>query len=243
MIGSGMGTPPLAMPMNMGQMPMGMGFPGSPASPFPVWPQQQSQPGTPTFPMQMQMPMLDPNFLAAHQQAMLIAKQTYQYAVAQQAMAEAGEMWERGSAVSGWGGGGGGGSGSMIAGWGGGGGSVYGGAFGPSVNMRRNSTFGPYAGPYGGGASTPFSGSRYSLAAMSMGASPMPSLPQQPVPQLPAQHHQRQSSQQLQQPPSQPVPQRRRTRTAPSSSDASSLPQPPMPSNLRKNSPPSSWRN
>lgn len=45
----------------------------------------------------------DPNFLVAHQQAMLIAKQAYQYAVAQQAMAAAADEWERGSNISGFG--------------------------------------------------------------------------------------------------------------------------------------------
>ncbi|KAH8110588.1 hypothetical protein DFH11DRAFT_1690673 [Phellopilus nigrolimitatus] len=74
----------------------------------------------------------DPAFLVAHQQAMLIAKQAYQYAVAQQAMAAAGDEWERGSSVSGFapagrmgiGGGGygmGGGMNGMGGMWGGGG--------------------------------------------------------------------------------------------------------------------------
>ncbi|KAF8267397.1 hypothetical protein EI94DRAFT_1801735 [Lactarius quietus] len=49
--------------------------------------------------------MVDPRMFVAHQQAMMIAKQTYQMAVAQQAMREAGDEWERGSAISGWGGG------------------------------------------------------------------------------------------------------------------------------------------
>jgi hypothetical protein len=49
--------------------------------------------------------MVDPRAFAVHQQAMMIAKQTYQLAVAQQAMREAGDEWERGSAVSGWTGG------------------------------------------------------------------------------------------------------------------------------------------
>ncbi|KAF8079228.1 hypothetical protein FPV67DRAFT_1444393 [Lyophyllum atratum] len=66
----------------------------------------------------------DPNFVAAHQQAMMFAKQAYQMAVAQQAMAVAGDEWERGSNVGGFGGGG-----SV---YGGGGGSVYGGAS-PSI--------------------------------------------------------------------------------------------------------------
>ena len=55
--------------------------------------------------MNMGMGMVDPRVFAVHQQAMMIAKQTYQYAVAQQAMRDAGEEWERGSAVSGWTGG------------------------------------------------------------------------------------------------------------------------------------------
>ena len=45
-------------------------------------------------------PNADPAFLAAHQQAMLVAKQAYQFAVAQQAMQAAGDEWERGSNVS-----------------------------------------------------------------------------------------------------------------------------------------------
>ena len=46
-------------------------------------------------------PNADQTYLAAHRQALMIAKQAYQYAVAQQAMAAAGEEWERGSSVSG----------------------------------------------------------------------------------------------------------------------------------------------
>ena len=42
----------------------------------------------------------DPSFLAAHQQAMMVAKQAYQIAVAQQAMAQANEEWERGSTAT-----------------------------------------------------------------------------------------------------------------------------------------------
>jgi hypothetical protein len=49
--------------------------------------------------------MVDPRALAVHHHAMMIAKQTYQLAVAQQAMRDAGDEWERGSAVSGWTGG------------------------------------------------------------------------------------------------------------------------------------------
>ncbi|KAI0253246.1 hypothetical protein BJV78DRAFT_222654 [Lactifluus subvellereus] len=55
--------------------------------------------------MGMGMGMIDPRVFAAHQQAMLYAKQTYQLAVAHQAMRDAADEWERGSAISGWGGG------------------------------------------------------------------------------------------------------------------------------------------
>lgn len=82
----------LGQPMNwdqwrMSQFGMSPGQPGSPASPFGMVPQPPIN--------------ADPAFLAAHQQAMLIAKQTYQMAVAQQAMAAANDEWERGSNVTG----------------------------------------------------------------------------------------------------------------------------------------------
>ena len=69
-----------------------------------MWPQQVMQPGM-INPQQFMIPTppmnADPNFLAAHQQAMLIAKQTYQMAVAQQAMAAAADEWERSSNIGG----------------------------------------------------------------------------------------------------------------------------------------------
>lgn len=55
--------------------------------------------------MNMGAGMVDPRVLAVHHHAMMIAKQTYQFAVAQQAMRDAGEEWERGSSISGWNGG------------------------------------------------------------------------------------------------------------------------------------------
>jgi hypothetical protein len=55
--------------------------------------------------MNMGVGMVDPRVFAVHQQAMMIAKQTYQLAVAQQAMRDAADEWERGSAISGWTGG------------------------------------------------------------------------------------------------------------------------------------------
>lgn len=107
----------------------------------------------------------DPAFLVAHQQAMAIAKQTFQYAVAQQALAAANDEWERSSTMTRFGGpapapqwgygmgmrqsamfpsaprsmyaGSVGGSGG---GWGGTG-SVYGNAFGPTTAGARSSTY------------------------------------------------------------------------------------------------------
>lgn len=76
----------------------------------------------------------DPAFLAAHQRALVAAKQAYQLAVAQHAMQMAGEEWER-SSNAGFGSGGsayGGGGGGSVYG-GGSGGSVYGGGSGGSV--------------------------------------------------------------------------------------------------------------
>ncbi|PPQ99569.1 hypothetical protein CVT24_005357 [Panaeolus cyanescens] len=100
------------MPVNpmmaqAGQMPGPMGF-GAPNQM--MWPGNMNM-GAPGMlsPAQFMLPpptTQDPNFLVAHQQAMLIAKQAYQMAVAQQAMAAAADEWERGSAIGGFGGGG-----------------------------------------------------------------------------------------------------------------------------------------
>ncbi|KAH9070730.1 hypothetical protein EDB83DRAFT_2517874 [Lactarius deliciosus] len=96
------------------------------------------------------MGMVDPRMLMAHQQAMMIAKQTYQLAVAQQAMRDAADEWERGSAVSGWGGGSGR---SSIAAP-----SVLGMGMNMGMNMNGNLGVGPFgmppgAWPAGGGGS------------------------------------------------------------------------------------------
>jgi hypothetical protein len=154
------------MPM---QIPGPSQFSSHPGDMWNMWSRQSTM-----NPMPMPMPnpqqfMVPPgpsgtdmHFLAAHQQAMMIAKQTYQMAVAQQAMAAAADEWERSSNVGGmpgWGGGsvmfpggsrsvyGGsviGGPASSYGGGGGGGGwgsrSVYGESFGPS--MPRNSFVG-----------------------------------------------------------------------------------------------------
>lgn len=84
--------------MGMGlQMPMQMGF-GSRNSV--AWGGNMVHPPSPY----LMPPPADPNFLAAHQHAMMYAKQAYQMAVAQQAMAAAGDEWERGSSIAGYGG-------------------------------------------------------------------------------------------------------------------------------------------
>ncbi|KAJ7075606.1 hypothetical protein B0H15DRAFT_866395 [Mycena belliarum] len=118
-----------AMMGNMGNVGMNMGMSG--------W-----QPGMLSPAQFMTPPPADPAFFAAHQQAMMIAKQAYQMAVAQQAMAVAGDEWERGSAY--------GGAQSEYGGGGGRPSSVYGGAA-SSV--------------YGGGASSVYGGSAYGGAA------------------------------------------------------------------------------
>ncbi|KAK7051645.1 hypothetical protein VNI00_004624 [Paramarasmius palmivorus] len=89
-------------PMNPMMMPGGQMFPGPFGAMAGGWPSPQST--GPQFqllsPTQFVVPPpTDPSFLAAHQQAMMYAKQAYQMAVAQQAMAAAAEEWERGSAI------------------------------------------------------------------------------------------------------------------------------------------------
>ncbi|KAG6811384.1 hypothetical protein H0H92_007671 [Tricholoma furcatifolium] len=87
--GFGAGMPGWNMNMNM-NMGMGMGMLPNPG----MLPAAQFMPQPP-------QPGADAAFLAAHQQAMMYAKQAYQMAVAQQAMAAAGDEWERGSAYGG----------------------------------------------------------------------------------------------------------------------------------------------
>ena len=67
--------------------PTPMGWPASPSMPM-------------MSPQQFIPPPSDPRMLAAHQHAMMVAKQAYQMAVAQQAMAAANDEWERGSTTS-----------------------------------------------------------------------------------------------------------------------------------------------
>ncbi|KAG1738656.1 uncharacterized protein EDB91DRAFT_1203286 [Suillus paluster] len=99
-----------------------MGMDGTmPVMNAPTWGSWQQQPiVTGMAPMIAPQFGPDQSFLAAHQHAMMIAKQAYQMAVAQHAMAMAGDEWERGSNIGG---------GSV---YGGGGGSVYSGMGGSS---------------------------------------------------------------------------------------------------------------
>ncbi|KAF8527438.1 hypothetical protein BU17DRAFT_81594 [Hysterangium stoloniferum] len=117
-LGNVVNGPPPIDPDEIDSNPAGMGMQGG-------WPQLGMQV---QMPMQMQMPMsnpamfnmggmgmqspafgfpspltsADPAFVAAHQKAMAIAKQTFQLAVAQQALAVANEEWERNSNMTGY---------------------------------------------------------------------------------------------------------------------------------------------
>ncbi|CAK5282341.1 unnamed protein product [Mycena citricolor] len=124
---------PQPMMVNPMMMPMGFG------TPSPGWP------GMPSPSQFMMPPPADPSFMAAHQQAMMYAKQAYQMAVAQQAMAVAAEEWERGSSVGGFNGGG----------------SIYGGGGGPAMmnpwmGMFPSAPRSMYGG--GGGARSDYGG-------------------------------------------------------------------------------------
>lgn len=116
--------------------------------PTPVtWQSQTNMMGSMPSPPGMMFPApppnADPAFLVAHQQAMMIAKQAYQMAVAQQAMAQANEEWERGStATSAYGGGYGGMSNmSSMGGMGGG--------MGGMGNMGMGMGMGMFPGQFG----------------------------------------------------------------------------------------------
>ena len=95
-------VPSLHPMMAMGnQMSMQMPFGGVPGS---SWGGNfQSQVGSPQMlvPPQFVVPTVGPNYMAAHQQAMMFAKQAYQIAVAQQAMAAAADEWDRNSVMGG----------------------------------------------------------------------------------------------------------------------------------------------
>ncbi|CAE6458642.1 unnamed protein product [Rhizoctonia solani] len=76
------------------------GFPTSQSMPF-LHPQMTGQPMPMPFMPAPPPPGANEAYLQAHQQAMIIAKQTYLQAVAQQAMAAATEQWERSSNMGG----------------------------------------------------------------------------------------------------------------------------------------------
>ncbi|KAF5311797.1 hypothetical protein D9619_002788 [Psilocybe cf. subviscida] len=188
----GMGATPM-MPMGMNpmqmaqnQMQMGqMGFSGSPGgqqwnmgmpgmnnmnglSPMSAIPGMNQSMLSPQQFMSMVPPPSDPAYLAAHQHAMLVAKQAYQYAVAQQAMAAAADEWERGSTMGGLGGGSVYGGGGSV--YGGGGGSVYGGGSPSMMNMNMmgggGGGWGATGSVYGGGARPMFGGSQLGVNEM-----------------------------------------------------------------------------
>ncbi|KAJ7572006.1 hypothetical protein C8J56DRAFT_85569 [Mycena floridula] len=127
-------TGPMSMPMGFNPQAGWNGMNMSPWPQMPQMPQMQNQMLTPNH---MMPPPADPNFLVAHQQAMMYAKQAYQMAVAQHAMAAAADEWERGSTMS----------------FSGGGGSVYGGPA-SALPMMGSMNSPPFMGMGGNGWST-----------------------------------------------------------------------------------------
>jgi serine/arginine repetitive matrix protein 2 len=120
----GMGGP---MSMNMGPLGFSSSLPGSwPGMGMNGWPSQQMPQNPQLLSPAQFMPALppDPSMIAAHQQAMMIAKQAYQMAVAQQAAMAAGDEWERSSNVGGMS------TGGSVYGGGGGGPSMMGSPYG-----------------------------------------------------------------------------------------------------------------
>jgi serine/arginine repetitive matrix protein 2 len=88
----GLGQFNFSNPMMNGMNGLGMGGLGMPnfGLPMPQIPSMSAMNGA-----------MDPGMMMAHHQAMLMAKQAYQYAVAQQAMQAAGDEWERASHTGG----------------------------------------------------------------------------------------------------------------------------------------------
>ncbi|KAI0830872.1 hypothetical protein BC628DRAFT_909549 [Trametes gibbosa] len=111
--------------------PTPIGF-GAPQTPPGMYNPAQAGAG---FMFPMMPPNADPAFFAAHQQAMFAAKQAFQMAVAQQALAAANEEWERGSTAT-----------SAFGGFGGmnGGGGMY---PGMNMNMGMGLGMGPWQNP------------------------------------------------------------------------------------------------
>lgn len=255
--------------MNTAGMGMSMGMNFNPAMyPTGAFPwagaQGQAFPGqpmfapgvglTPGFLMPPGAAQMDPSFMAAHHQAMLAAKQAYQIAVAQQALAAAGDEWERSSNVGGWP------SAMAMGGMG-----MQMPQMGPNMGMGMmgmpSMMFTPPAAPasvygggspgsvYGGGGGRPpmWTGTG-SVYGESFGPSTThaadrrrSTVPAQPGVAFPSSssHGRLDQLRQPQQPSSGQS--RQRTRTAPSGAPPPLLsPAPPMPGALR--TPPSSWR-
>ncbi|KZT27510.1 hypothetical protein NEOLEDRAFT_90957 [Neolentinus lepideus HHB14362 ss-1] len=87
--------PSLQPPMHWGAWPS-----GAPPTPM-LTPQSTGMLSPQAFMIPPPPPSAGQTFLAAHERAMMIAKQTYQMAVAQQAMAAAADEWERSSTYAG----------------------------------------------------------------------------------------------------------------------------------------------
>ena len=126
-VGHGMMGGGMAMGWNQpGFIPQGgFGFPASQSMPF-LHPQLTGPATAMGFMPPPPPPGASEAYMAAHHQAMMIAKQTYLSAVAQQAMAAATEQWERSSTVGG---------GSVY------GGSQMGGMSMPMMGMYANSAY------------------------------------------------------------------------------------------------------
>ncbi|TFK56430.1 hypothetical protein OE88DRAFT_1640383 [Heliocybe sulcata] len=86
-------------PQPQPQMPWGA-WNGAPPTPM-LTPQSTGMLSAQSFMIPPPPPNADPNYMVAHERAMMIAKQTYQMAVAQQAMAQAADEWERSSNYAG----------------------------------------------------------------------------------------------------------------------------------------------
>ncbi|THU77364.1 hypothetical protein K435DRAFT_974010 [Dendrothele bispora CBS 962.96] len=254
----GMGT---MNPMMTGAMPMMPGFPSQAGTPgWGSWPQMP--PANPQMAQFMVPPPNDPAFFAAHQQAMMIAKQAYQMAVAQQAMAAAAEEWERGSTIGGF-------SSSQ---------SMYGGVsnspmmgspYGMGMGMGMGGgngwstgsvifPSGPRSSVYGGGAQSEYGGgggrgggwnSSRSVYGESFGPSSTPERQNRPsFGQRSSVFNPRDSSYF---PPVPPIPQQHKNSSRPSPPAAASaagnprnraISQPSSPARPQKKAPPSSWK-
>ncbi|THU76936.1 hypothetical protein K435DRAFT_703658 [Dendrothele bispora CBS 962.96] len=237
------------------------GFPSQAGTPgWGSWPQMP--PANPQMSQFMVPPPNDPAFFAAHQQAMMIAKQAYQMAVAQQAMAAAAEEWERGSTIGGF-------SSSQ---------SMYGGVsnspmmgspYGMGMGMGMGSgngwstgsvifPSGPRSSVYGGGAQSEYGGgggrgggwnSSRSVYGESFGPSSTPERQNRPsFGQRSSVFNPRDSSYF---PPVPPIPQQHKNSSRPSPPAAASaagnprnraISQPSSPARPQKKAPPSSWK-